>query len=91
MAEKVHELRLRLTECLRGHSEVLAAYLYGSQAEGYANVFSDIDIGILIRDDMEAERLWWLEDALAADLRHLLHTDNVDLVVLNLGSIALAA
>jgi predicted nucleotidyltransferase len=74
----------QLAEYLAGHSEVLAAYLYGSHAEGRANALSDMDIGVLIRDGLAEERLWRLEDALAADLRRILHTDQVDLVVLNL-------
>jgi predicted nucleotidyltransferase len=74
----------QLAEYLAGHSEVLAAYLYGSHAEGRANALSDMDIGVLIRDGLAEERLWRLEDALAADLRPILHTDQVDLVVLNL-------
>jgi predicted nucleotidyltransferase len=67
-----------------GRSEVLAAYLYGSQAEGRASALSDIDIGVLIRGGLAEERLWRLEDALAADLRRILRTDKVDLIVLNL-------
>jgi hypothetical protein len=43
-----------------------------------------MDIGVLIRDGLAEERLWRLEDALAADLGRVLHTDQVDLVVLNL-------
>jgi predicted nucleotidyltransferase len=74
----------QLVEYLAGRSEVLAAYLYGSHAEGRANALSDMDIGVLIRDGLAEERLWRLEDALAADLGHVLHTDQVDLVVLNL-------
>lgn len=78
------ELTSQLAEYLTGRSEVLAAYLYGSHAEGRASALSDIDVGVLIRDGLTEERLWRLEDALAADLRRALHTDQVDLVVLNL-------
>ncbi|MEW6233013.1 MAG: nucleotidyltransferase domain-containing protein [Chloroflexota bacterium] len=80
----IRELMSQLTEYLTGCSEVLAAYLYGSHAEGRASALSDIDIGVLIRDGLAKERLWQLEDAMAADLRCILHTDKVDLVVLNL-------
>jgi len=71
-----------------GRSEVLAAYLYGSQAEGRAGALSDIDVGVLIRGGLAEERLWRLEDALAADLRRVLGTDQVDLVVLNLAPLS---
>jgi predicted nucleotidyltransferase len=80
----IGELMSQLTEYLTSRSEVLSAYLYGSHAEGRANALSDMDIGVLIRDGLAEERLWRLEDALAADLRRVLHTDKVDLIVLNL-------
>lgn len=80
----VGELMSQLTEYLAGRSEVLVAYLYGSHAEGRANVLSDVDIGVLIRGGLPEERLWRLEDAIAADLRRVLYTDKVDLTVLNL-------
>jgi predicted nucleotidyltransferase len=80
----IRGLRPKLRESLAGRSDVLAAYLYGSQAEGRANTLSDIDIAVLIRDGLAKERLWHLEEAIAADLRRVLHTDKVDLVVLNL-------
>ena len=69
---------------LTGRSEVLAAYLYGSHAEGRASALSDVDIGVLIRDGLAEERLWRLEDAIATDLQRVLRADKVDLVVLNL-------
>jgi predicted nucleotidyltransferase len=80
----IGELMSQLAEYLTGRSEVLAAYLYGSHTEGRASALSDIDIGVLIKDGLAEEHLWQLEDAIAADLRHVLHTDKVDLVVLNL-------
>lgn len=77
-------LMSQLTERLEGRSEVIAVYLYGSHAEGHANVLSDMDIGVLIKDGLARERLWEIEDALAADLGRALRTDNVDLIVFNL-------
>jgi predicted nucleotidyltransferase len=74
MAGAINELMPQLIEYFTSRSEVLAAYLYGSQAEGRANALSDMDIGALIRDGLAAEHLWRSEDALAADLRRALHT-----------------
>ena len=82
--EVCQEWTQQLTGYLASRSEVLAAYLYGSLAEGRANELSDIDLAILIRDNPTVERLWQLEDTLAADLRGVLHTDRVDLILLNL-------
>ena len=80
----VEQLRRDLAHYFASRSEVLAAYLYGSRAEGRASARSDVDIAVLIGDTLAQERLWRLEDALAADVRHVLNTDGVDLVVLNL-------
>ena len=84
VTKAIRALMSQLTGCLEGHSEVIAVYLYGSHAEGHANALSDIDIGVLIRNGLAKERLWELENALAADLGRMLRTDNVDLIVLNL-------
>ena len=80
----INERMSQLVEYLMGRPEVLAAYLYGSHAEGRASALSDIDLGVLIKDGLTEEHLWQLEDALAADLRRILRTDKVDLIVLNL-------
>jgi predicted nucleotidyltransferase len=84
VTKAIRALRSQLTEQFEGRPEVIAVYLYGSHAEGRANALSDMDIGILIRDGLVKERLWELEDALAADLGRALRTDNLDLIVLNL-------
>ena len=84
VTKAIRALMSQLTERLEGRSEVIAAYLYGSHAEGHANALSDIDIALLMRDGLAKERLWKLEDALAADVGRALRTDNVDLIVLNL-------
>ena len=84
VTETIRELRSQLTGCLESRSEVIAVYLYGSHAEGRANALSDMDIGVLARDGLARERLWEIEDALAADLGRALRTDNLDLIVLNL-------
>jgi hypothetical protein len=43
---------------LKDHKEVLFAYLYGSFAKGKAGKKSDIDIGLLLRDDYKADPLY---------------------------------
>jgi len=81
------ELRQRLTHYLTSRTDVVAAYLYGSLAEGRASALSDIDLGILIGAELTEDRLWRVEDALAADLRRVLGIDRVDLVLLNLAPV----
>jgi len=84
VTKAIRALRSQLTERFEGRSEIIAVYLYGSHAEGHANALSDMDIGVLVRDGLAKERLWELEDFLAADLGRALRTDNLDLIVLNL-------
>jgi len=43
---------------LKGHKEILVAYLYGSTVKGYERRGSDIDVGLLLKEDFEAEALY---------------------------------
>lgn len=61
-------------------SDVVFAYLFGSQARGRHTPGSDIDIAIYIRDDADPSAPTL--DALGLLTSHL-KTDDVDLVVLN--------
>ena len=62
--------------------EVLLAYLYGSYATGDQNEFSDVDIGIVLRDPDGQEPGIVLDLAVAFE-NALQHKVNVDLRVLN--------
>lgn len=42
--------------------EIVALYLYGSQAQGIANALSDVDVAILAQPQLPREQLWRLED-----------------------------
>ena len=87
--DAIHERMRQLATYLTSRSEVLAAYLYGSLAEGRAGKLSDIDIAVLIRDSLTEQDLWHVEDSLAAHLRRVLQTDGLDLIVLNLAPLRL--
>ena len=54
------EVRLKegIKEVLKGHEEILAAYLYGSTVKGYGGKGSDVDVGLLLKEDFEAEALY---------------------------------
>ncbi len=41
----------KMQNVFSGHDEIVAAYLFGSYAEGYARDDSDIDIGLLLSDN----------------------------------------
>lgn len=70
--------------------EVVAAFLFGSQAKGIAGKISDWDIAVYFKTQ-EPGRVEWeetgrdypQEDQIWDDLIDMLKTDNVDLVVLN--------
>jgi len=52
------KLKDEIKEVLKGHEEILVAYLYGSTIKGYEGKRSDIDVGLLLKEDFEAEALY---------------------------------
>jgi len=52
------KLREEIKKVLKGHEEILVAYLYGSTVKGYEGKRSDIDVGLLLKEDFEAEALY---------------------------------
>lgn len=87
------DLATRLADALRAEPAVVAAYLFGSHAEGRAHRDSDVDVGVVLRREALpdaaarfAERLR-LSAHLAAELRD----PRIDLVVLDDAPPTLAA
>jgi predicted nucleotidyltransferase len=80
--ETSSEIAARLAAALntRGH-DVAAAYLYGSVARGTATARTDVDVGVLFREDPPAT-LAGLHLALEAELERAIGIP-VQLVVLN--------
>ena len=71
---------------LESHPQILFAYLFGGLARGKPQPLSDVDIAIYLRTDGKvAERK--LE--ILGNLVSILHTDEIDLVVLNTAGLAL--
>lgn len=52
------ELKKRIQRILDNHEEVIAAYIYGSVARGRQREDSDIDLGLLLRDDFMPNALY---------------------------------
>jgi len=52
------KLKEGIKEVLKGHKEILVAYLYGSTVKGYEGKGSDIDVGLLLKEDFEVEALY---------------------------------
>jgi len=62
---------------------VVLAYLFGSQAEGRARPGSDVDLAVLLPPGTPRERFIDTRLSLMNAVMEALHTDKVDLVVLN--------
>lgn len=67
--------------------EVLLTYLFGSAAQGRVNKLSDIDIALLVDEKkfkkLDAQESYGYKAAVIADLMGLLHTNEIDLVLLH--------
>jgi predicted nucleotidyltransferase len=70
--------------CLEG---VCLVYLFGSQVEGNVGPMSDYDLALLVDRAVDGRRV---QARLAHELARALHTDRVDVVLLNRASIELA-
>lgn len=64
---------------------VVAAYVFGSRAEGRAHRESDLDVAVLLRRDgpMDERRLFEVRVLLTSAVVAELHENDVDLVLLN--------
>jgi predicted nucleotidyltransferase len=72
-----------LAELFERQPDVVAAYLFGSQARGDAGPLSDVDLAVWLDDDPEPDRCLSRQLALSAQAALLPGTDEVELVVLN--------
>lgn len=61
---------------------ILAAYLFGSQAEGYPDALSDIDIGIVFPKGKDLSNSALISASLSLDFYELLGDFIVDIVLL---------
>jgi uncharacterized protein len=77
------ERRQALAEFFERQPDVVAAYLFGSQARGGAGRLSDVDLAVWLNDHLEPDRRLSRQLALSADAASRLGTDEVELVVLN--------
>jgi len=75
----MEKLLSELTTWAKTQPEIVALYLYGSQAEERANTLSDLDVAILVWPEIPKAQLWRLEDHWAAQW-----SEYVDLRLLNL-------
>ena len=81
------ELIAKARAAMEGHSSIVFAYLFGSQARGAPSPHSDIDIAVFVdTNDLADEKL-----AIIGDLINRLGTDEIDLVILNTAPLPLRA
>ena len=77
----------RLVESLRGclgaRPEILEAYLFGSQARGGSQPHSDVDVAVYLDPESFPDSPFGYAAELTADLVALIHSNEVDVVVLN--------
>jgi len=64
-------------------ADCVVAYLHGSYAEGCASALSDIDFAVLLPDEVPEREYMRREMALTGRVSALLHTDDVDVKVVN--------
>ena len=76
----------KIRQTLSEHDEIVAAYIFGSYARGRARADSDIDIGILLKDDTGGSGIY--PARLAGELKDACKTGHdIDVRILNRGSL----
>jgi predicted nucleotidyltransferase len=81
-AERDRVLRV-VGAVLERRAEVLDAYVFGSLARGEERPHSDVDVAVYADPAARDAGGYGLDAALAADLMQALHSDRVDVVLLN--------
>jgi predicted nucleotidyltransferase len=72
-----------VARCVARQTDVQAAYIFGSVAQGRARPDSDIDVGVLLGRRLPDARALRYRLTLAGELGAALHRDDVQLVILN--------
>ncbi len=76
----------KMRHVFSGHDEIVAAYLFGSYAEGHARSDSDIDIGLLLSDNSNAGAMYPVH--IAGELEDAAGTkQEMDVRILNNGTL----
>jgi len=72
----------KITKYIKGRN-VLAGYLFGSQAEGRRTGLSDIDIAVLLPENIPRDNYFDLRLQMTLDLMEILHENDIDVIILN--------
>ncbi len=73
----------RICRALSSRTEILDAYLFGSQARGNTHSQSDVDIAVYLDSAIDLDRGFGIESEIATDLMGVLGRNDIDVVVLN--------
>lgn len=73
-------------EYLSTRSDIVASYLFGSQATGKAGPLSDIDVAVLLNERIPAELYSDIKLDLIQNLAPLFGREDIDVVILNQAS-----
>jgi predicted nucleotidyltransferase len=63
--------------------DLVASYLFGSQATGRAGFLSDVDVAVLLRGEVSPEKYGDIKLNLIQNLSHLFGREDIDVVILN--------
>jgi len=80
---RVTDLIGRIAEALEPRPEVLEAYLFGSQATGRAQPHSDIDVAVYVDSPRASHSGFGYRAELTTALMSALHSNAIDVVLLN--------
>jgi predicted nucleotidyltransferase len=80
----------RFCTALEPDGRIAAIYLFGSHARGTATALSDIDLAILLHSDLDESRFFSLRLDYITRAMQTLHTEKVDVVILNNAPLHLA-
>ena len=83
--KEIDSLRARLGTVFAKRGDIVAVYLFGSHASAEETARSDIDLGVIYREDCEL----MAELTLEAEICRVLGTERLDLVNLNKARIGL--
>jgi hypothetical protein len=79
---QIEDLKRVVKDLFKNRKEIQLAYLYGSYAKGTQTEFSDIDIGVVIKEKFEGDPLYFAE--LSSEIeKKFNYKINVDLRILN--------
>jgi uncharacterized protein len=75
--------RTALSDYFASREDVIFAYLFGSHARGRTHALSDVDVAVFLDDGLDSGQRFQARLDIMGDLTPIVHTDEVDVAVLN--------